>query len=100
MAARETVDVINSAESAISGDIGQTPIKLAAEVCGLGPVFQICLTLVNMSTNKIASNLCILIHSDQRHYLLEQSYQKVGRCSTALNTASATSSRPQMVIFK
>lgn len=77
VAARETVEVINSAESAISGDIGQTPIKLAAEVCGLGPAFQICLTLVNMSANKIASNLCILIHCDQRHYLLKHSYQKV-----------------------
>lgn len=32
MAARATVDAINSAESTISGDIGQAPIKLTAEV--------------------------------------------------------------------
>ena len=32
IAARATVDAINSAESAISGDIGQAPIKLTAEV--------------------------------------------------------------------
>lgn len=78
IAARETVEVINSGESAISGDIGQTPIKLAAEVCGLGPVFQIDLTIVNMSTTKVASDLRMLIHADQRHYLLHSSYRKVG----------------------
>lgn len=77
VAARETVEVINSAESAISGDIGQTPIKLSAEVCGLGPVFQIDLTIVNMSAKKVASDLRVLIHADQRHYLLKSSYRKV-----------------------
>lgn len=32
LAARSTVDAINSAESTISGDIGHAPIKLTAEV--------------------------------------------------------------------
>lgn len=77
IAARETVEVINSAESTISGDIGQTPIKLAAEVCGLGPVFQVFLIIENMSTKKVASDLCVLLHCDQRHYLLKNPYQKV-----------------------
>lgn len=78
IAARETVEVINSAESTISGDIlGQTPIKLAAEVCGLGPVFRIYLIIENMSARKIAADLCVLLHCDHRHYLLKKPYQMV-----------------------
>lgn len=77
IAARETVEVINSAESTISGDIGQTPIKLAAEVCGLGPVFQLFLIIENMSSRKVASDLCVLLHCDHRHYLLKKAYQKL-----------------------
>lgn len=76
-AARETVDIINSAESTISGDIGQTPIKLAAEVCGLGPVFQLFLIIENMSSRKIAADLCVLLHCDHRHFLLDKPYKKV-----------------------
>lgn len=77
IAARETVEVINSAESTISGDIGQTPIKLAAEVCGLGPVFQVYLIIENMSSQKVAADLCVLLHCDHRHFLLKKAYQKV-----------------------
>lgn len=77
IAARETVEVINSAESTISGDIGQTPIKIAAEVCGLGPVFQLFLVIENMSSKKVAPDLCVLLHCDHRHFLLNKPYQKV-----------------------
>lgn len=77
IAARETVEVINSAESTISGDIGQTPIKLAAEVCGLGPIFQVFLIVENLSSQKVASDLCVLLHCDHRHFLLKNAYQKV-----------------------
>lgn len=77
IAARETVEVINSAESTISGDIGQTPIKLAAEVCGLGPVFQLFLIIENMSSRKVAPDLCVLLHCDHRHFLLKKAFQKV-----------------------
>lgn len=77
IAARETVEVINSGESTISGDIGQTPIKLAAEVCGLGPDFQIFLIIENMSSRKVASDLCVLLHCDNRHFLLKKAFQRV-----------------------
>lgn len=80
VAARETVEVINSAESAISGDIGQTPIKLSGEVCGLGPVFEIALTIVNMSSDKTAFDLRVLIHANQQHYTMESAYQIVTAC--------------------
>lgn len=79
IAARETVEVINSAESTISGDIGQTPIKLAAEVCGLGPIFQVFLIVENMSSQKVASDLCVLLHCNHRHFLLKNAYQKVNK---------------------
>lgn len=77
IAARETVEVINSGESTISGDIGQTPIKLAAEVCGLGPDFQLFLIIENMSSRKVASDLCVLLHCDNRHFLLKKAFQRV-----------------------
>lgn len=77
IAARETVDVINSAECTISGDIGQTPIKLAAEVCGLGPIFQLLLIIENMSSRKVAADLCVLLHCDHRHFLLKKPFQKL-----------------------
>lgn len=71
------MDVINSAESTISGDIGQAPIKLAAEVCGLGPVFQLFLIVENLAVRRLANDLAVLLHSDQRHYLLQKPYRKV-----------------------
>lgn len=76
-AARETVDVINSAESTISGDIGHAPIKLAAEVCGLGPVFQLFLIVENMATRRMATDLSVILHCDHRHYALSKPYRKV-----------------------
>lgn len=76
-AARETVDVINSAESTISGDIGHAPIKLAAEVCGLGPVFQLFLIVENMATRKMATDLSVILHCDHRHYALARPYRRV-----------------------
>lgn len=84
-AARETVDVINSAESTISGDIGHAPIKLAAEVCGLGPVFHLFLIIENMAARRMASDLCVLLHCDHRHYLLERPYRKVSHAKFISN---------------
>lgn len=88
IAARETVEVINSAESTISGDIGQTPIKLAAEVCGLGPVFQVYLIIENMTSQKVAADLCVLLHCDHRHFLLKKAYQKVAFVKVHLCTVN------------
>ncbi|KAG4073215.1 hypothetical protein HA402_005750 [Bradysia odoriphaga] len=76
-AARTTIDTINSAESTISGDIGNAPIKLAAEVLGLGPVFRIVLTLENMAARRDASHINVLLHADDQHYRLEQPYAMV-----------------------
>ncbi|EAT38940.1 AAEL009211-PA [Aedes aegypti] len=76
-AARATVDVINSADSNVSGDVGLTPIKMAAEVLGLGPVFKLYLVLENISARKEASGLNVLIQADHRHYLADRPYLKL-----------------------
>lgn len=76
-AARATVDAINSADSAISGDVGHAPVKLAAEVLGLGPVFRLFLTLENLATRREAANVTVLLHADDKHYRLERPYAKV-----------------------
>ncbi|XP_055846740.1 Bardet-Biedl syndrome 1 protein homolog isoform X2 [Episyrphus balteatus] len=72
-AARATVEAINSAESMISGDVAHAPIKVAAEVCGAGPVFRLFLTIQNLSSYKVATNLRLLLHADRRHYKIAKS---------------------------
>ncbi|EDS36472.1 BBS1 [Culex quinquefasciatus] len=73
-AARATVDVISSADSNMSGDVGLAAIKMAAEVLGLGPVFKLFLVLENISARKEATNLNILIQADHRHYQVDRPY--------------------------
>ncbi|TDG52601.1 hypothetical protein AWZ03_000834 [Drosophila navojoa] len=76
-AARATIDAINSSESTISGDLTHAPVKVAAEVCGSGPAFRLYLTVQNLSTYKMASNLAILLHADRRHYTIQQSVARL-----------------------
>lgn len=78
-AARATLDAIKSADSTISGDIGHVPVKLAAEVMGMGPVFRLFLTLENLAAHREASNLAVILHADDNHYLLERQYTKVSK---------------------
>lgn len=76
-AARATVDALNSSERTISGDITHAPVKLSAEVCGIGPVFRLYLTIQNLSTYKMSSNLVVLLHADRRHYTIQKSMARV-----------------------
>lgn len=76
-AARATIDAINSSESTISGDLTHAPVKLSAEVCGSGPAFRLYLTVQNLSTFKMASNLVVLLHADRRHYTMQQSLARL-----------------------
>ncbi|KAH8302769.1 hypothetical protein KR044_010695 [Drosophila immigrans] len=76
-AARATIDAINSSESTISGDLTHAPVKLSAEVCGSGPAFRLYLTVQNLSTFKMASNLVVLLHADRRHYTMQQSMARL-----------------------
>ncbi|KAH8398752.1 hypothetical protein KR222_002710 [Zaprionus bogoriensis] len=76
-AARATIDAINSSESTISGDLTHAPVKLSAEVCGSGPAFRLYLTVQNLSTFKMASNLVVLLHADRRHYNVQQAVARL-----------------------
>lgn len=76
-AARATVSALNSSEQTTSIDITHAPVKLSAEVCGVGSTFRVYLTIQNLSTYKMASNLTVLIHSDRRHYTTVKSLAKV-----------------------
>ncbi|KAH8297731.1 hypothetical protein KR054_007563 [Drosophila jambulina] len=76
-AARATIDAINSSESTISGDLTHAPVKLSAEVCGSGPAFRLYLTVQNLSTFKMASNLVVLLHADRRHYTVPQTLARL-----------------------
>ncbi|KAH8367266.1 hypothetical protein KR200_006170 [Drosophila serrata] len=76
-AARATIDAINSSESTISGDLTHAPVKLSAEVCGSGPAFRLYLTVQNLSSFKMASNLVVLLHADRRHYSVPQTLARL-----------------------
>jgi len=76
-AAKSTLEAINSSESTISGDITHAPVKLSAEICGTGPEFRLYLTIQNISSYKMASNMFVLLHADRRHYTLTKSFVKV-----------------------
>lgn len=72
-AAKVTVDILRTADSTFSGD-HQTPLKLLAQVDGLGPDFLLTLTLENISATKIVRNLSILLHANPNHYGIEKSF--------------------------
>lgn len=72
-AAKVTVDILRTADSTFSGD-HQTPLKLLAQVDGLGPDFLLTLTLENISATKIINNLSILLHANPSHYKIENNY--------------------------
>lgn len=73
-AARTTVDIVKSADSTFSGDVGQAGLKLLVEIVGLGPDFVLYLTLENISATKIATDLAVLLHADPSHYKIDNRY--------------------------
>lgn len=74
LAARSTLDVIVQAETTLSGDIGYSSIKLAAEVFGYGPEFILKLKIENLSVRLEASHLCVLLHANRNHYKVDQQF--------------------------
>lgn len=73
-AARETLDMIKASEGTFSSDMGQVPLKLSAEILGLGPEFKMYLQIENMSTTKAAGQLSLLLHANHRHFKLNKSF--------------------------
>lgn len=74
LAAQATLDVIVQAETTLSGDVGHSAIKLAAEVLGYGPEFILKLKLENLSVRQVASKLCVVLHANRKHYKLNRPF--------------------------
>jgi Bardet-Biedl syndrome 1 protein len=75
-AAKVTIDILRTGDSTFSGDF-QTPLKLLAQVDGLGPDFLLTVTLENISATKIVTNLTILLHANPQHYKIDKRYAEL-----------------------
>lgn len=75
-AAKVTVEILRTGDSTFSGDY-QTPLKLLAQVDGLGPDFLLTVTLENISATRVVTNLSILLHADPRHYVIVRRYAEI-----------------------
>lgn len=75
-AAKVTVDILRTGDSTFSGDF-QTPLKLLAQVDGLGPDFLLTVTLENISATKIVRNLSILLHANPDHYKISRMFAEL-----------------------
>ncbi|XP_068081966.1 Bardet-Biedl syndrome 1 protein homolog [Anabrus simplex] len=74
--ARAYVNVLQSCTNPISSSV-KDPLKLTAQVLGLGPKFKMLLTLENMSAASPSKDLAILLHCDDKLYSVEKPYIKV-----------------------
>lgn len=72
-AAKTIVEILRTGDSTFSGD-HQMPLKLLAQVDGLGPDFLLTVTLENISASKMASQLSVLLHADPSHYKIDKRY--------------------------
>lgn len=75
-AAKVTVDILRTGDSTFSGDFS-TPLKLLAQVDGLGPDFLLTVTLENISATKVVTNLSVLLHANPEHYKIEKRYSEL-----------------------
>lgn len=75
-AAKVTVDILRTGDSTFSGDF-QVPLKLLAQVDGLGPDFLLTVTLENISATKVVTNLSVLLHANPEHYKIEKRYFEI-----------------------
>lgn len=85
-AAKVTVDILRTGDSTFSGDY-QTPLKLLAQVDGLGPDFLLTVTLENISATKVAGNLSVLLHADPGHYEIERRFVSLAPLMPGVVTA-------------
>lgn len=70
-AAKYTLQILKTGDSNFSSGL-VTPIKLNSSVYGVGPEFLITLTLENMSTMNIVTNLSVLFHAHPELYRIEK----------------------------
>ncbi|XP_063232588.1 Bardet-Biedl syndrome 1 protein homolog [Bacillus rossius redtenbacheri] len=72
-AARACVQAVQSCSNPVSGSSVE-PLKISAQVLGLGPMFKILLTLQNMSETTPSKNLSIVLHCDVKMYNIPEPY--------------------------
>lgn len=75
-AAKVTVEILRTGDSTFSGDY-QTPLKLLAQVDGLGPDFLLTVTLENISETKTVADVSILLHANPNHYKIGRRYAEI-----------------------
>ncbi|CAB4059180.1 BBS1 [Lepeophtheirus salmonis] len=69
--ARAYVKSMQISDNPISVDQNE-PIKLSAQVLGLGPTYKIIIGLSNTSVDKLSKNLELVFHNDDRVYVMEK----------------------------
>ncbi|XP_037076017.1 LOW QUALITY PROTEIN: Bardet-Biedl syndrome 1 protein homolog [Pollicipes pollicipes] len=71
-AARQYVQSLDMSLTPVTTD--EQPIRLAAQVLGLGPMFKIRVELQNTSALKIVQELGIRVHADEKLYHVQQRF--------------------------
>ncbi|KAE8740184.1 hypothetical protein FOCC_FOCC014304 [Frankliniella occidentalis] len=74
--ARACVQALQSCNNPISLE-GAEPVKLSAQVLGLGPLFKMVITLQNISASTLIQDIGILFHFDDKMYSMEKPFIKV-----------------------
>ncbi|KAG0729916.1 Bardet-Biedl syndrome 1 [Chionoecetes opilio] len=74
--ARAYVQALETSSNPVS--LSQTePLKLSAQVLGLGPTFKVRVELQNTSTSSPSLHLAVIFHCDDRVYNVNQSYIQI-----------------------
>lgn len=74
--ARACVRALQSCNNPVSLE-GAEPVKLSAQVLGLGPLFKMVISLQNISASSLVQGLGILFHFDDKMYSMEKPYLHV-----------------------
>jgi Bardet-Biedl syndrome 1 protein len=75
--ARAFVNALKTSSNPISGSEAEEPIKLSAQILGLGPVFRLILGLCNTSSGKPSRNLMITFYCDDKLYSISNNLIRV-----------------------
>ncbi|XP_013780434.1 Bardet-Biedl syndrome 1 protein homolog, partial [Limulus polyphemus] len=87
--ARSYVKVLTSSLTPVSTG-GSDPLKLSAQIQGLGPVFRLRLEIQNTSTDKPSTNLFFTFHCDVRIYRVDKTFIPIPFLAPGLLYSSAT----------
>jgi Bardet-Biedl syndrome 1 protein len=74
--ARACVSALQSCSNPFSANITE-PLKMSAQVLGLGPTFKIHITLENMSVSNPIKDLAITFHCDDKFYIIDKPFIQV-----------------------